>query len=68
MNQTPKRIDIIRDKLIGIEFWAYKARHLTEDKRDEMSRAIKVLASLINELWIIEHTTEEKGRKWMWWE
>jgi hypothetical protein len=68
MNQTPKRIDIIRDKLIGIESWAYRARHLPKDKQDELSKAIHMLSTLINELWIIKQTSEAKGHEWGWWE
>ena len=66
-NQTPQRIDIIRDKLIGIEMRAYQARHVPQEQEQELMRLIRIISSLYNELWTILNTDEEKGKQWGWW-
>jgi hypothetical protein len=75
MTQTPKRIDIIRDKLIGIEMRAhkmeeiaFKARHLDSSQEDEIRRNIRLIGAIYNELWSIINTSEDKGKEWQWWE
>jgi hypothetical protein len=75
MNQTPKRIDIIRDKLIGIEMrahkiedLAYKARHMDSSQEDEIRRNVRLIGAIYNELWTILNTSDEKGKAWGWWD
>jgi hypothetical protein len=67
-NLHPTRLDKIRDRLLGIESWAYKARHLPPEKEDELWRTLRLIGALYNEVWIMMNTPEDKGREWSWWE
>ena len=67
-NRSPKRIDKIRDKLLSIESFAYKARHLPEEKRIALLEFTLEIDKVCSELRIYMKTSNEKGKELGWWE
>lgn len=63
------KADAIIDKLLGIESWAYRARHLDQvSQKEQCEAAIKNIMKITGELWLLWKTPEEKGIQWEWWE
>ena len=65
-NLKPTRLDILKDKFLGIESWAHKGERFACDSQ-QMKDCFYMIKKLVHELDVLVNTTEEAGRKIGWW-
>ena len=66
MTLTPNRKQKVNDKLLSIESWAFKARHLPTDEEEELKRHAKNIGNAYSELDSLLNITDEQFEKWGW--